>query len=249
MANWFHLGPVLIATFFASLVEFVEALTIVLAVGTTRNWRSALWGTAFAILALTLLLVVGGPLIQHIPIRWMQLFIGALVLVFGLRWLKKATLRSAGRIPMHDEDAEFARETAAMGGGRLRSRKLDTVAFLTCFKAVFLEGFEVAFIVLTAGSISSQFWPAVFGAASALVLVLALGLILHKPLSRVPENALKRTVGIALSSFGLFWLGEGLGFEWPMGDGALFILAAAFTALSFVASRALRVSHSSSTKF
>lgn len=237
--DFLHFGTVILAVFLASLVEFVEALTIVLAVGVSRNWKSAFAGTMVALLALALIIVIFGHSIQKVPITWMQLGVGAIVAIFGFKWLKKATLRSAGLIPMHDEEKEFSETIHALGTAK-KNTKLEWIAFLTAFKGVFLEGFEVAFIVITAGSVSGHFKPAFLGASLALLCVLIVGIIIHKPLSRVPENTLKKSVGIMLSAFGIFWVGEGLGMEWPMGDGFLIVLAMLFGLSSWMISESLR---------
>lgn len=227
-------------TFFASLVEFVEALTIVLAVGVTRNWRSAFAGTIAAVVALAALIFFSAPAIQKVPIEWMQLGIGAVVAIFGFRWLKKATLRSAGRIPMHDEDLEYSKEVETMKHVGVRVERFESIAMLTTFKAVFLEGFEVAFIIMTAGNVSGHFGPSVAGASAALLLVICVGFFIHRPLSRVPENSLKKTVGVMLVSFGVFWFGEGLGFHWPFEDGAIIGLALVSLIASLSVTKILR---------
>ena len=207
-----HAGPPMLAAFLASLVEFVEALTIVLAVGSVRGWRPALGGAALGVAALALLVAILGPALSLIPLRTLQLGIGVLLLLFGARWLRKAILRAAGRLPLHDETAAFAKETAALQGAA------DLAAFMTAFKAVLLEGLEVVFIVIAVGATGDLLLPATLGAAAAFLVVLALGLVLHRPLARVPENTLKFAVGAMILSFGLFWTGEGLGLVWPGED-------------------------------
>ena len=211
------------AAFLGSLVEAVEALTIVLAVTAVRGWRVAVTGAVAALVVLALIVVAAGPLLARIPIEWLQLVVGVSLLVFGLRWLRKAILRSAGRVPLHDEAAAFAAGSAELR--RLQSR-LDWLAGLASFKAVVLEGLEVAFIVLAVGAGRGQLLPASVGAAAACTLVAAAGFALRRPLARVPENALKFAVGVMLSAFGVFWTGEGLGYAWPLGDVALVGLAA-----------------------
>jgi uncharacterized membrane protein len=229
-----HVGTVVLAAFLASLVEFVEALTIVLAVGTVRGWRPALIGAAAGTAFLALLVLAFGPALARVPIATLQLVIGILLLLFGMRWLRKAILRSAGVIRLHDEAAIFDEERAALqaGIGTYAGRSgLDGVAVATAFKAVTLEGLEVIFIVIAAGA-GGMLLPASLGAAVAGALVILAGLALHRPLARVPENTLKFGVGLLLSAFGAFWIGEGLGFPWPGEDLSLFALLAGFLAVS-----------------
>ena len=225
MIEWSSAGPAVGAAFLASVVEVVEAFTIVLAVATVRGWRPAATGTLAALLTLACLALALGPLLDEVPIGALQLVIGILVLLFGMSWLRKATLRSAGVIALHDEDATFQSETAALGAAR-REARLDWIAGMTAYKAVLLEGLEVVFIVVAVGAGRGLFWPAAAGALAACVLVLVVGVALARPLSRVPENALKFGVGVMLSAFGVFWTGEGLGIAWPGGDLALFAIAA-----------------------
>jgi uncharacterized membrane protein len=236
MGVWTHAGPAFLASFLASLVEFVEALTIVLAVGTVRGWRPALIGTAAGALLLTLAVLLFGPTLQRIPITTLQLAVGVLLLLFGMRWLRKAILRSVGIIGLHDEAAIFAKQTAKLEKeGDSAPAQLDWVAVATTFKAVLLEGLEVVFIVIATGAVGHMLVPASIGAASAGVVVILLGLLIHKPLARVPENTLKFAVGILLSAFGVFWVGEGLHLPWPGEDAALFGLAGGFLAVSLLA--------------
>jgi uncharacterized membrane protein len=234
----------LAATFTASFVEFVEALTIVLALGVTRGWRSALAGAAAAAVALGVFtLVAGYALVSWLPRAALQLGIGALLLIFGLQWLRKAILRAAGLKALHDEDEEFREQTAAAAAApNERHLGLDWFGFVVSFKGVFLEGVEVVFIVITFGSNAGRVPLAAAGAAAAAVVVIAAGLIAHRPLARVPENALKYAVGVILASFGTFWSVEGLGIvqpggaslEWPGGEWALLALIVAWLALSWV---------------
>ena len=217
-----HAGPPMLAAFLASLVEFVEALTIVLAVGSVRGWRPALGGAALGVAALALLVAILGPALRLIPLRTLQLGVGVLLLLFGARWLRKAILRAAGRLPLHDETAAFAKETAALQGAA------DLAALMTAFKAVLLEGLEVVFIVIAVGATGDLLLPATFGAVAAFLVVLALGFVLHRPLARVPENTLKFAVGAMILSFGLFWTGEGLGLVWPGEDWSVPIMILAW---------------------
>jgi uncharacterized membrane protein len=228
--NWAHIGTVVLAAFLASLVECVEALTIVLAVGTTRGWRPALVGAAAGAVALTAVTLAAGPALQRIPITSLQLVIGVLLLVFGMRWLVKAILRASGVISLHNEAAIYAKEKAVLA----RDRGGNRVALLTAFKAVILEGLEVIFIVIAMGA-NGLLAPAAAGAALAAALVILAGFALHRPLARVPENSLKFAVGVLLSAFGVFWMGEGLGYSWPGRDLALVGLIAALAALALLA--------------
>ena len=229
MESWITAGPAISAAFFGSMVEVVEAFTIILAVGTIRGWRPALIGTGAGLGVLVVLVLALGPLLDRIPLRALQLFVGTLLLLFGLRWLRKAILRSAGIIALHDEAAAFAAETANLSrSARYAQAHLDWIAGMTAFKAVVLEGVEVVFIVIAVGAGGAMLWPASLGALAACALVLAIGAIVHKPLARVPENTLKFGVGIMLSAFGVFWAGEGLGLAWPGHDAAIFAFAAMF---------------------
>jgi len=211
------------------LVEVVEAFTIVLAVGTVQGWRAAAAGTLAALAVLGLLVAVLGPVLDQVPIHALQLTVGVLLLLFGMGWLRKAVLRSAGVIPLHDEDASFAAEKAQLAQEAQRRRSsLAWIGWLAAFKAVLLEGLEVIFIVIAVGAGRGLVWPASLGALAACAVVLLVGVVVHKPLSRVPENALKFGVGVMLSAFGVFWTGEGLGVEWPGHDLALLVFAALF---------------------
>ena len=226
---WSVAGPAIGSAFIASLVEIVEAFTIVLAVATLRGWRPAAAGTVTALAVLAVLISSLGPLLGLVPLHLLQLVIGILLLLFGMGWLRKAILRAASVIPLHDEKAIFASETAQLAttAGRER-RSLNWVAGLTAFKAVLLEGIEVAFIVIAVGAGHGLTWLASLGALAACAAVLAIAAAVHRPLSRVPENALKFVVGVMLSAFGLFWTGEALGVEWPGSDGAILAFALMF---------------------
>ncbi len=223
------------SAFLASAVEFVEALTIVLAVGLVRGWRSALAGTATAFVALAILIAALGPALSSIPIDALRLVVGALLLVFGLQWLRKAILRAAGVMALHDENAIFRAERERAGTAAAeRHAGLDWYAFTLSFKGVFLEGLEVAFIVITFGAAQGRIALAAAAAGAALVLVVAAGIALHRPLARVPENALKLSVGLLLTTFGTFWAGEGTGVDWPGGDLALPVLLGFLGLATFV---------------
>jgi len=229
------------ATFLASAVEMVEALTIVLAVGLTRGWPSTSGGVLAAVLSLTVIVVALGPAVASIPIGALRLLVGALLLVFGLQWLRKAILRASGYVPLRDEDAAFSREVAvARSATRTMNPGVDWYAFTLSFKGVLLEGLEVAFIVVTFGSVPGAFPPVVAGAAAAAVLVAGAGILLHRPLSTVPENTMKFTVGLLLTTFGTFWGGEGAGVEWPGSDGAILGILALFLGMSLALAAFLR---------
>ncbi len=238
--SWAHGGTAVVAAFLASLVEFVEALTIVLAVGTTRGWRSSFIGAIAGVVFLALLVILFGPALQLIPLTTLQLVVGILLLLFGMRWLRKAILRAAGIIGLHDETAIYAKETALLSSegpppAQARAR-LDAIAVAASFKAVSLEGLEVIFIVIATG-VGGMLIPASIGAAAAGMLVVIVGFIVRKPLARVPENTLKFAVGVLLSAFGVFWIGEGLRFPWRGEDLALVGLIAGFLAVSALAVR------------
>jgi uncharacterized membrane protein len=229
------------SAFLASAVEMVEALTIVLAMGTTRGWRSALTGTGGAIVALAAVVAALGPALAAVPLDNLRLVVGALLLVFGLQWLRKAVLRSAGVVPLHDEEAIFERERAeARAAGRELRAGLDWYGFVVSFKGVFLEGLEVAFIVLTFGSTQGSIPLAALGAGAAVVLVALVGVLVRAPLARVPENTLKYAVGAMLTSFGTFWAAEGAGARWPGGDASLPGVLGFVLLLSFVLVGTLR---------
>jgi uncharacterized membrane protein len=229
-----------VSVFLACTVEAVEALTIVLAVGTTRSWRSALYGVGAGVLALAVVVAALGPAVGSVPIGTLRVAVGGLLLVFGLQWLRKAVLRAAGLKALHDEQAIFAREaelarSASAGGGAgaagtgvwrsaSGSGSIDGYAFTIAFKGVLLEGLEVAFIVLTFGTNQHDVGLAAAAAAVAVIVVVAAGVAVRAPLARVPENTMKFVVGVLLSSFGTFWLAAGAGAHWPGGDAALLVL-------------------------
>jgi uncharacterized membrane protein len=230
-----------VAAFLACAVEMVEALTIVLAVGVTRGWRSALIGTATALGGLTVVVAALGPALAYLPIDSLRLVVGTLLLVFGLQWLRKAILRAAGLKALHDEEALFAQESErarAMARGPERGG-IDPYAFTVSFKGVLLEGLEVVFIVLTFGANQHRIALAAIAALAAVAVVVAVGFAVRAPLARVPENALKFAVGVMLTSFGMFWSAEGAGAHWPGGDAALLViipglLVAALTMVSWL---------------
>jgi uncharacterized membrane protein len=241
MLPWSMAAPAIGAAFAASLVEVVEAFTIVLAVATLRGWRPATLGTAAGLASLAVGVVLLGPLIERVPIQLLQLTIGVLLLLFGMGWLRKASLRAAGIIPLHDEDAIFAAESAELDAAAQRQRsRRDWIAGMTAFKAVVLEGLEVVFIVIAVGAGRGLLVPAGIGALAACAVVLVVGAIVHRPLSRVPENTLKFGVGVMLSAFGVYWVGEGLGIAWPGQDLSLFIFALLFLCAGLLGSAIAR---------
>ena len=237
---------VAIAAFFASAVEFVEAFTIVLVVGVTVNWRSALLGALAAAATLALLVAtLGTALVQWVPLDVLRTVIGTLLLLFGLKWLKNAILRYSGLKARHDEQAIYEETQAqlrARGGADANSSRFDLFGFLLSYKSVLLEGLEVAFIVITFGvsaatstvSRSSGIASAALGALAAGLLVILVGALVRVPLANVPENTLKFVVGIMLTTFGTFWLGEGFGVVWPLSDAFILILAAIYLGASFL---------------
>jgi uncharacterized membrane protein len=238
--TWLHASTAFVAAFLASLVECVEALTIVLAVGTTRGWRSALLGASASAIFLALLVAIFGPALGRIQITTLQLIVGILLLLFGIRWLRKAILRAAGVIGIHDEAKIYEKEAALMrDAGKPARASFDTIAFIACFKAVSLEGLEVTFTVLAIGA-GGSLLAASIGAALAALVVILLGLALHRPLARVPENTLKFIVGIMLTAFGIFWIGEGLSYPWPGEDLALIAMVALLLLFSAIGVRLAR---------
>jgi uncharacterized membrane protein len=227
-----------LTVFVACAVEAVEALTIVLAAGLTREWRSTLQGMAAALAVLAAIVAVVGPALTLVPLTGLRLVVGALLAVFGLQWLRKAILRAVGYKDLHDEGAIYARQVtaaeAATAGGRRGVR--DWYAFTLAFKGVLLEGLEVVFIAITFGDDQQNLGLAAVGAVAAVVVVAAVGIAVRAPLSRVPENTMKFAVGIMLTSFGVFWGAEGAGVSWPGADAALLavIPATALVALGYV---------------
>jgi uncharacterized membrane protein len=224
----------------ACAVEAVEALTIVLAVGLTRGWRSTLVGVGAACAVLAAMVAALGPTLVTLPIDVLRLAIGGLLLLFGLRWLRKAILRAAGLKALHYESEIFDHELEAARARERSSEPLDRYAFAIAFKGVLLEGVEVVFIVLTLGANQHRVALAASAAALAVVLVVAAGVATRAPLSRVPENTMKFAVGVMLTSFGLFWAGEGAGASWPEGDAALLGIVPAVLLVSLTAVWALR---------
>ena len=221
------------AAFLGSAVESVEALTIVLAVGLTRGWRSPLYGAVVALVALAVLVLLFGQLIvTRVPELTLKLIIGTLIVLFGLRWLHKAILRSAGVIAMHDENKSYEDTLKELHGSPLRQ---DWVAFTIALKGVFLEGMEVVFIVVAVGGTSGGLHIAVAGGLLAMIAVAVLGVVVRKPLAQVPENTLKYAVGIILASIGTFWAAEGMGATWPLDLVSVLGIAAIYFGASRVA--------------
>ena len=230
-----RIGSVAATTFLASSVEAVEALTIILAVATVRGWRPAGLGALAGLAILAIAVIALGPALELAPLHVLQLAIGVLLLLFGMRWLRKAILRAAGVIALHDEAKAFAATTAQLREqDAQRIARADWLAGLASLKAVVLEGLEVVFIVLAVGAGRGMIVPASLAALAACLVVAAAGLILYRPLARVPENTLKFAVGALLSAFGVFWTGEGLGVPWPGEDWTILALVAAFLAVGFL---------------
>ncbi|ESY62744.1 MULTISPECIES: COG4280 domain-containing protein [unclassified Mesorhizobium] len=246
MTDFAPLVSTVSAAFLGSFVEVVEAFTIVLAVGLTRGWRPALTGAALALALLAALVLAFGPLLALVPITALQFTVGVLLILFGMRWLRKAILRSVGIVPLHDEEAAFSKETAALRQ-QAGDRRADYLAGLAAFKAVLLEGVEVVFIVIAVGGAHGQTLNAGLGALAAFVLVMIIGLAVHRPLARVPENALKFVVGVMLTSFGIFWTGEGIGADWPGADLTLLAIFAVMALASFAIVHWLRDTHRAPT--
>jgi len=228
------------SVFLACAVEAVEATTIVLAVGSTRSWRSAGIGVAAALGALALIVAAMGPALTALPIELLHLVVGGVLLVFGLQWLRKAILRAAGLKALHDELEAFAEEAVAASAAGSVTEDFDRYSFAIAFKGVLLEGLEVAFIVLTFGASQGDIPLAALAACVAVALVGALGFAARRPLARVPENLMKFAVGVMLSSFGIFWGAEGAGASWPGDDAALLAIVPAMLALALAMVAVLR---------
>ncbi len=238
-----------LSVFLACTVEAVEALTIVLAVGITRSWSSALYGVGAAVLALAAIVAALGPALTSLPLNTLRVVIGGLLLIFGLQWLRKAVLRAAGLKALHDEDAIFAAEReAAAAAGEPVGAGFDGYAFAISFKGVLLEGLEVAFIVLTFGANQHKVGLAAAAAGVAIAVVVLAGVAARAPLARVPENAMKFSVGVMLTSFGIFWGAEGAGAHWPGGDAALLVIIPSVLLVSLALARWLSASPATEAK-
>jgi len=235
-------GALFIAVFLACMVEAVEATTIVLAAGTTRDWRSAGTGMAAALAVLAVVVAVLGPAVSAVPLHGLRLVVGALLLVFGLQWLRKAILRASGHKALHDEARIYQQQVAAAAGQPRRSAGLvpDWFGFTLSFKGVLLEGLEVVFIVLTFGTNQHDVGLAAIAAACAIAVVAGLGVAVRAPLARVPENTMKFVVGIMLTAFGTFWGAEGAGAHWPGSDASLLVLIPAIAAFALLLVAAMR---------
>jgi uncharacterized membrane protein len=238
-----------IAVFLACVVEAVEATTIVLAAGTARDWRSAGTGSVAALAVLAVVVAVLGPAVSHIPLTGLRVVVGALLLVFGLQWVRKAILRASGHKALHDEDKLYAEHLAAAQGQQARRSVLapDWYGFTLAFKGVLLEGLEVVFIVLTFGANAKNVGLAAVAAGCAIVLVVAAGYVIKAPLAKVPENTMKFVVGIMLTSFGVFWGGEGAGAHWPGSDAALLVIIPAIAVFAVALTALLRRSAGSAS--
>jgi uncharacterized membrane protein len=235
-----HVTPAFATAFLASSVEAVEAATVVLAAGVTRDWRTPLAATLTGAAILVAVIALAGPMVQHMPLAPLQVVTGALLLLFGMRWLRKAILRYAGVIAMRDEDAIFARSRGAFAAATHPGRLLDALTFLAVLKVVLLEGLEVVVIVVGIGSGGACLIPASEGALAACALVAIAAALARRPLARVPENALKLAVGVMVSAFGLFWFGEGIGVHWPFADATILLFAAMLLAASGLGVRLAR---------
>jgi uncharacterized membrane protein len=230
-----------VAVFLACTVEAVEALTIVLAIGTTRGWRAAWWGVAAGLGSLAVIVAVLGPAVTAIPLGALRVAVGGLLLVFGLQWLRKAVLRAGGRKALSDEQARYRRTAgAAAEAGGVPAGELDRYGVAVAFKGVLLEGLEVAFIVVTFGAGRHRLGIAAASAVAAVLVVAAAGIAARAPLARVPENTMKFAVGVLLCAFGMFWSAEGAGARWPGGEAALPVLVVGLAAVALTMAAWLR---------
>jgi uncharacterized membrane protein len=228
-------GALFFAVFLACMVEAVEATTIVLAAGTARDWRSATIGLIGALIVLAGIVAILGPAVSSLPLRGLRLVVGALLLVFGLQWLRKAILRATGFQALHDELQIFSKQVAAAADAPRQERGFvgDWYAFTLSFKGVLLEGLEVVFITLTFGTNEHDVGLAAIAAIAAVVVVAGIGFAVRAPLARVPENAMKFVVGIMLTGFGTFWGAEGAGATWPGNDAALPVVVVVVALFAF----------------
>jgi len=231
----FHFYAAMLASFLGTGVEFIEALTIVLAVGTIRGWKSSLLGALTAVVILGILVaIIGQPLLSIMKLFWVQLVVGLFMLLFGIRWLRKAILRYSGLKAVHDEAESYQEELERQKGAGAKTSGIDRFAFATTLGVTFLEGLEAIFIVLTFGLSSGRMNATLIGAGIATVVVIALGLILRAPLSKIPENTMKFVVGVMLTSFGAFWVGESFKVSWPQQDVSIVYMVVLLCALSWI---------------
>jgi uncharacterized membrane protein len=235
-------GALFIAVFLACVVEAVEALTIVLAAGSSRDWRSAITGVLAGVAVLALIVAALGPALTAVPLEGLRLVVGGLLLIFGLQWLRKAVLRASGLKALHDEEAIFRTQVAAASAAHADRRGMvgDWYAFTLSFKGVVLEGLEVAFIALTFGANQGNIPLAASAAVAAVLIVAAVGIAVRAPLARVPENTMKLVVGVMLTSFGIFWAAEGAGAQWPGADAALLVVIPSVAVFALLLVGALR---------
>ena len=235
-------GALFLAVFLACTVEAVEATTIVLAAGTARDWRSALYGLFAALVTLAALIGALGPALSAVPLHALRLVVGGLLLVFGLQWLRKAILRASGYKALHDEQQIYADELAAAQAvaSERRGAVTDWYAFTLAYKGVVLEGLEVVFIALTFGANDHNLPLASVAAGAAVIVVALAGIAVRAPLARVPENSMKFVVGVMLTAFGTFWGAEGAGAHWPGSDAALPVVVAAVAVFAVTLVAALR---------
>ena len=231
-----------LTVFLACAVEAVEATTVVLAMGTARDWRSALSGVAAGLLLLAAVIAVLGPAISAVPLDALRLLVGGVLLIFGLQWLRKAVLRASGHKALHDEDAVFRQQLAAAQSASAERRRLvpDWYGFTVSFKSVVLEGLEVVFIAVTFGANAHNVPVATVAALIAIVVVAGAGIAVRAPLSRVPENTMKFVVGVLLCAFGTFWGAEGAGATWPGSDAAILVLVLLYGGVAVLLATALR---------
>lgn len=234
----------MLASFLGTSVEFIEALTIILAVGTIRGWKSSLSGAAVAIIILTILVVgIGTPLVQIVHIFWVQLLVGLFMLLFGIRWLRKAILRYSGLKAIHDEAESYQKELDRQRKAGQVGNGIDSFGFMTSLSITFLEGMEAIFIVITLGTSSTRtglMQDTIIGAVAAVVIVLLAGIFLRKPLTKIPENTMKFIVGVMLTSFGAFWVGEAFGVDWPQADMSIVYMSASLLLFSWVTVRYIK---------
>lgn len=225
----------LIPSFLGAGVEFIEALTIIMAVGAVRGWKSSITGGLSAVVVMgALVAIIGAPLVRVMGINWVQLIVGLFMLLFGIRWLHKAILRYSGLVARHNESDNYDKEMQRQKEHGNVSKGLDKFAFVTSFSGTFLEGLEAVFIVITFGVSTNSMSSSIIGAAAALAVVVILGIVLRKPLAKIPENTMKYVVGVMLTSFGAFWIGESMNLSWPQKDLSILYIVATMVAVTFL---------------